>query len=99
MRLRLIVGTELAPLFHDFGFAWSADGRYLYFPRLIPKTRMAIWRVPVDGGSAEPTDIPFTNERIWRISVRSDDGLLAISTQTADFEYWVMRNIPPAGKR
>jgi hypothetical protein len=92
------VGAELTPIFHDIGFAWSSDGRNLYFPRLIPKIGMAIWRVPVDGGPAKPTDINLKNQRIYRIAVHPD-GLLAITTQTSGYEYWVMRNIPATPKR
>ena len=92
------LGTELAPVFHDTGFAWSADGRYLYFARATPEGRNALWRTPVDGGPAQQVDIPFPRQRLLRISVHPD-GLLAIRTRAHDIESFAMRNIPPAAKR
>jgi hypothetical protein len=74
------IGTELSPIFHDFGFAWSLDGRYLYFPRLIPKKGMAIWRIPVDGAWRIP---PTFSPRNASFDQRQSRRAWAITTQTA----------------
>jgi len=92
------IGTELAPGFHQRGFAWSADSRFLFFSRLVLGKGMALWRVPVDGGPAQPTSILFPKQYLMRISVHPD-GLLMTSTQLPELKYYVMRNIPPAAKR
>ena len=92
------IGTEVPPGTLDTGLAWSADGRYVFFARPTSARRIALWRIPVSGGTASHADVPRPNQFLLRISVRPD-GLLAISTHENHVESWVMRNIPPAAKR
>ena len=41
------------PGLHHHYFAWSPDGRFVYFVGGVPNLDMDIWRIPATGGAAE----------------------------------------------
>jgi len=80
---------------------WSADGKYIVFPRLQPAKddpRCSLWRISADGG--EPQELGLTMAAFWNMSVHPDGVHLAFSslgpTMTSP-SVWVMENfLPPA---
>jgi Tol biopolymer transport system component len=55
----------------DHFMIWSDDGRFVYF-RSSALPENSICRVPVDGGEAEPLDIPVG----WHMSFSPDRSLI-----------------------
>ncbi|MCE5307002.1 MAG: hypothetical protein LLG20_05130 [Acidobacteriales bacterium] len=60
-----------------FPLAWSADGRYLLFPRKMSPddTKRNLWRVSADGGTPEKLDLEIV--RIDAISPHPDGKRIA----------------------
>jgi Tol biopolymer transport system component len=81
--------------------AWSADGRYIYFPKL-QKFHGDLWdlyRVSVDGGEAQKIDLAMAQPR--HLSVNPDGQYIAFSSMGANPEQaqvWVMENFLPKEK-
>ena len=80
--------------------AWSADGRYIYFPKLqkSPGAMMDLYRVSVDGGDAQKIDL--TMGRFRHFSIHPDGQRIAFSSMGANPEQsqvWVMENFLPEG--
>ncbi|MFZ2053366.1 MAG: tetratricopeptide repeat protein [Candidatus Aminicenantales bacterium] len=78
--------------------AWSADGRYVYFPKLQKSTgaMMDLYRVSVDGGEAQKIDLAMG--RFRHFSVHPDGKRIAFSSLGANPEQsqvWVMENFLP----
>lgn len=84
-------GTPWIPL------AWSADGRYLLFPRRMsrddPKQKWSLWRVSADGGAPEKLELEM--ERIGEISAHPDGRQIAFGgrAEQRPAEVWVMENL------
>jgi Tol biopolymer transport system component len=79
--------------------AWSADGRYIYFPKAQKSPIYDLYRVSVDGGEAQKIDLSMG--RFRHFSVHPDGQRLAFSSLGAtpkDSEVWVMENFLPADK-
>jgi len=73
------------------GISWSTDG-YIYY---VPGSNHAIWRVPADGGEAQPvTELPdpessdgqFVNSHRWPSVLPGDRAILYLAGTAGDFE-------------
>jgi Tol biopolymer transport system component len=81
---------------------WTADGRYLLFPRLHPTKDMpqfALWRIAADGG--EPQELNLVMAPFEDLSAHPDGQYLAFDSPGVTRKFpavWVMENfLPPAG--
>ena len=87
-------GTVITP-------AWSADGRYIYFPwPRDPQTNIAdLYRVSRDGGEAERIDVGM--RFIRGLTVRPDGQRIAFYSsgdKLPQSQVWVMENFLPKAK-
>lgn len=83
--------------------AWSPDGRYIYFTKVVdPKQDFpsyALWRVPAAGGEAQ--NLGVTANRIQALNVHPDGKQIIFQSRTAGEQVgavWVMENFLPADK-
>jgi Tol biopolymer transport system component len=79
--------------------AWSADGRYIYFPKLQKSPILDLYRISADGGDAQKIDLSMG--RFRHFTVHPDSQRLAFSSLGAipkDNEVWVMENFLPTDK-
>jgi Tol biopolymer transport system component len=81
--------------------AWTADGRYILFPkgRPDPDSKWELWRISVDGGEPEKTGIAMIQLR--HFSVHPDGRRIAFCSrgvETKSPEVWVMENFLPEAK-
>lgn len=89
---------------HILSPAWSADGRFIYFPMLQKPQEptgimLDLYRVPVAGG--EPQKIDVAMRRIRHLTVHPDGQRIAFSssgTNPEKSEIWVMENFLPGGE-
>jgi len=75
--------------------AWTADGRYILFPkgRPDPDSKWELWRISVDGGEPEKTGIAMIQLR--HFSVHPDGRRIAfysLGFEMKQPEVWVMEN-------
>ncbi len=86
-------GTVITP-------AWSADGRYIYFPWPRPHTNIAdLYRVSRDGGEEEKIDVGM--RFIRGLTVHPDGQRIAFYStgdQPPQPQVWVMENFLPVEK-
>ncbi|MDD8014486.1 MAG: tetratricopeptide repeat protein [Acidobacteriota bacterium] len=88
---------------HILSPAWSADGRYIYFPVLQksqkpPGDMFDLYRVPAAGG--EPQKIEVAMGRMRHFTVHPDGQRIAFSsrgTNPEKSEVWVMEDFFPGG--
>jgi len=88
-------GTVITP-------AWSADGRYVYFPwpRDPQKNIADLYRVSRDGGEAERIDLGMYFIRF--LTVHPDGQRIAFTSpgeKPPQAQVWVMENFLPEGKK
>ena len=86
--------------------AWSPDGRYIFFEKISSKARdvgphdWELWRVPVQGGTAE--NLGLVMGILTKFSIHPDGQHIAISSSTLGIapapEVWVMENFLPKAK-
>jgi len=86
--------------------AWSPDGRYIFFDKISSKARdvgppdWELWRVPVEGGTAE--NLGLVMGKLTTFSIHPDGQQIAISSSTLGIapapEVWVMENFIPKAK-
>jgi serine/threonine protein kinase/Tol biopolymer transport system component len=82
----------------DFPFQWTADGRFLVFGRVDPKTDNDVWLLPLSGDRAAR---PLLNSRFseWEGRVSPDGRWLAyVSDESSRDEVYVTR-FPNVGER
>jgi Tol biopolymer transport system component len=77
---------------------WSADGRFVIYPRLQSGDEdWGLWRVPVSGGQPKKMGIPVTTA--YTVSPHPDGRQIAFTSQGPNKRHagiWVMENFLPA---
>ena len=77
---------------------WSRDGKYVLFSKLDPTVRTGeLWRVPVDGGTAQPVGLEMKN--MTGLRMHPDGRRIGFTGGEAEFEVWVMDAAKPAASR
>lgn len=80
-------------------FAWSADGRALFTSRPAPDAvgRNELWRVPIDGGSAER--VGLVGDGMGEFRIDPSGRRLVFAAGSPAGELWVMEHILPSGEK
>jgi Tol biopolymer transport system component len=83
------------------GLAWTANGRYVVFPRVRTSTakdqRVELWRVNVESGAAEPTGLVM--EALRDFALDRSGRRLAYSAGARRFEIWAVEQLLPPAER
>ena len=79
---------------------WSADGKYIFLPKPMPKSkgglRWVLWRVPIEDGKPKEMDLETPGFE-W-LSTHPDGRNLAFSSRPLNYALpavWVMENFLP----
>jgi Tol biopolymer transport system component len=98
---RELLRFEEIRIFNYFPIEWTADGKYILFPRVHPakdKPGFALWRIAADGG--EPQETGLVMASFMKLSAHPDGQHLAFDSRGFTQTYpavWVMENfLPPA---
>jgi Tol biopolymer transport system component len=81
--------------FHPFpgSLAWTADGRYILFAKVVGRERQ-VWRIPARGGRAEPIGLSVRDQALYFLRTSDDGRNLAFVTGDCDLrprEVWTLR--------
>jgi Tol biopolymer transport system component len=95
-------GTAERKLFEDehpsdlkptYGVAWSPDGRSVFFSRAGKNNESELWRMPVEGGSAEATGAHAPMLRFMSIGPKGE--LVFTGGVPEKLELWALDNLLP----
>jgi Tol biopolymer transport system component len=93
-------GTKETQIFEDqhpsdlrahYGITWSPDGKYVYFTRGATVEKCQLWRMPVTGGSPEPTGLISPMLRSASIGPGGKTTFAGGVPET--FELWALDNL------
>jgi hypothetical protein len=83
------------------GVAWTANGRYVVFPRSRASTardqRVEFWRADVASGTVEPTGLAIDALRDFAID--RSGRQLAYAAGARTFELWAVEHLVPSAER
>ena len=95
-RSREILRLTPPETFNPFpgSLAWTADGRYILFGKVVERERQ-VWRIPAAGGRAEPIGLSVQNEGLYFLRTSADGRGIAFVIGDCDLrpqEVWSMEN-------
>ncbi len=74
--------------------AWTADGRYILFGKVVDHERQ-VWRSPSAGGQAEPIGLSVQDQALYFLRTSTDGRKIAFVVGDCDLrpkEVWSMEN-------
>jgi Tol biopolymer transport system component len=95
---RTILQIRRPEWFGANSFAWSPDMRYIFAARNLTN-HSEIWRVPVNGGPAQPTGLSMAGD-IRQLHLNPNGRQFVFTNARGAGEVWVLENflppVPPA---
>jgi Tol biopolymer transport system component len=92
----LVIETNADDIRPYAGIAWSPDGRYLYYARVLKREDFQLWRIRATGGTPEPTGVQ--GRQVRQMSVAADGRIAFTAGQPNESEIWALDNLLPTLK-